>query len=70
VSANIAITLNGEPRTVAAGLTVAALLGELELHPCMVVVEHNREILDRHRYDAVEVGEGDSMVPVHFVGVG
>jgi thiamine biosynthesis protein ThiS len=36
----------------------------------MVVVEHNREILDRARLDAVEVREGDSLELVHFVGGG
>jgi len=70
VNERITVTLNGEPRSVRAGLSVSALLAELELHPRMVVVEHNREILDRGRYDAVELREGDALELVHFVGGG
>lgn len=66
----IGITLNGEDRKVAAGRSVNELLKDLGLHPRMVVVEHNREILDRARYDDVEVREGDILELVHFVGGG
>lgn len=66
----IDIRLNGEPRTVAAGLTVRALLEGLDLHPGMVVVERNREILPRDRYDSVKVESGDQLELVHFVGGG
>lgn len=66
----IEITLNGESRRVAAGRTVAGLLDDLGLHPRMVVVEHNREILDRSRYDAAELRPGDTLELVHFVGGG
>lgn len=66
----IGITLNGEDRKVAAGRSVNELLKDLGLHPRMVVVEHNREILDRSRYDDVEVREGDILELVHFVGGG
>ncbi len=68
--ATIEITLNGEARQVAAGRTVTGLLGDLGLHPQMVVVEHNREILDRARYDETEVRDGDTLELVHFVGGG
>jgi thiamine biosynthesis protein ThiS len=66
----ITITVNGEARAVAAGLTVERLLEVLGLHPRMIVVEHNREILDRPRYGRVEVGDGDVLELVHFVGGG
>jgi sulfur carrier protein len=66
----IAITVNGKERRVAPGLTVAALLRELGLHPQLVVVEHNREILDRARYDATPIRAGDALELVHFVGGG
>ncbi|MFS8637797.1 MAG: sulfur carrier protein ThiS [Gemmatimonadota bacterium] len=68
--ATIEITLNGETRQVAAGRTVAGLLADLGLHPRLVVVEHNREILDRARYDSTEVRAGDTLELVHFVGGG
>ena len=67
---SIRVHLNGEDRDVPAGLTVRALLESLELEPRLVVVERNREILSRTRYDEVEVHEGDTLELVHFVGGG
>jgi thiamine biosynthesis protein ThiS len=66
----IRITVNGEARDYVAGRTVTDFLSELGLHPRMVVVEHNREILDRARFDAVQVRAGDVFELVHFVGGG
>ena len=66
----IRVHLNGEDRDVPAGLTVRGLLESLELEPRLVVVERNREILTRTRYDEVEVHEGDTLELVHFVGGG
>jgi thiamine biosynthesis protein ThiS len=66
----IAITLNGEPRRVASGQSVDGLLSELGLHPRLVVVEHNRHILERSRYLTTSVEDGDVLELVHFVGGG
>ena len=66
----IRVTVNGAAREVARGRSVAALLGDLGLHPRLVVVEYNREILDRARYGDTEVRAGDSLEVVHFVGGG
>lgn len=69
-SQEIRITLNGEERSVPAGLTVRGLLAHLSLQEGMVVVERNREILRRGGYDEVIVSEGDVIELVHFVGGG
>jgi sulfur carrier protein len=66
----IHIRLNGKERELEAGHTVTTLLESLELHPGMVVVELNRDILERERYPEVEVADGDSIELVHFVGGG
>lgn len=66
----MAVTVNGETREIAAGTTVTGLLTGLGLHPRLIVVEHNREILDRSAFDATEVRPGDSLELVHFVGGG
>ena len=66
----VSIVLNGEARSVGAGLTVGGLLRMLELAPGMVVVERNREILAREAVGATPVEEGDSFELVHFVGGG
>jgi thiamine biosynthesis protein ThiS len=66
----IRVQLNGKEREVARGLSVRALLEHLQLQPGAVVVELNREILERDSYGGVDVSEGDSIELVHFVGGG
>ena len=67
---SIGIQLNGEPRRVNAGTTIAGMLGELGLDPRRVAVERNREIVPRGTFDEVQVSEGDAYEIVHFVGGG
>lgn len=64
------ITLNGEPRRVAAPATLGDLLRRLALDPRTVVVEHNRTIVRRPRLDEVRLSAGDTVEVVHFVGGG
>ena len=66
----IRVQLNGKEADVPGGLTVRGLLETLELEPGLVVVERNREILSRTRYDEISVREGDTLELVHFVGGG
>jgi thiamine biosynthesis protein ThiS len=66
----IEVTVNGDVRQVEAGLSVTQLLEQLGLKPRLVVVEHNREILDRASYGATAVRAGDNLELVHFVGGG
>ena len=64
------VTLNGDTRQIRDGITVLDLLSDLGLHPRLIVVEHNREILDRELYSKTEVRDGDTLELVHFVGGG
>ena len=66
----IRVTVNGETREMSEGSRVTDLLDALDLHPGMVVVEHNREILERTRLEGAMVREGDVFELVHFVGGG
>ena len=66
----ISITLNGEPRRVAASLSIAALVAEIGLRPEKVAVERNREIVPRSTLAEVLLAEGDELEIVHFVGGG
>jgi thiamine biosynthesis protein ThiS len=66
----IRVTVNGKDRRVSPGLTVTGLLEELGLNPALVVVERNREILERSSYVEVSVDAGDVFELVHFVGGG
>lgn len=70
VNETIRVQLNGKDREIERGLTVRSLLESLELKPGMVVVELNREILERDSYPTVTVSEGDTLELVHFVGGG
>lgn len=65
-----AITVNGEPRRVAPGTTVAGLVAELELDASRVAVERNLAIVPKSTYGAVELEDGDALEIVHFVGGG
>ncbi|HEX6749784.1 MAG TPA: sulfur carrier protein ThiS [Longimicrobium sp.] len=69
-AAAIAVRVNGDEREVPAGLSVAGLLEHLGLHPRMVVVERNGDILRRDALDGVPVEPGDRFELVHFVGGG
>ena len=65
----VKLTINGEPREVAAG-TVWSLLEELGLHPQGTIVERNREIVDREAYRETHLSEGDILELVRLVGGG
>jgi thiamine biosynthesis protein ThiS len=64
------ITLNGEPRQVAAGTTIAALAAEIGLDPKKIAVERNLEIVPRSTLAEVMLCDGDVLEIVHFVGGG
>lgn len=61
------IRLNGEPRKVATGTTVAALLDEMGRHPRTVAVELNGDILPRDQYPQRSLVAGDRLEIVGFV---
>jgi len=69
-TASIEITLNGRRRAVPDGLTLTGLLEHLGVHPRLVVVEWNREIIRHERYSEITVRDGDIIELVHFVGGG
>ena len=64
------IILNGEPRTVAPGLSVAALLEVLGIDSRKVAVERNLEIVPKSAFATTALGEDDRLEIVHFIGGG
>ena len=70
MTAHIEIKVNGEPRRVQQGLSLAGLAAELGLAPEKVAVERNREIVPRSTLADVEITAGDEIEIVHFVGGG
>ena len=64
------VTVNGERKTVADGMTAARLLEELQIVPERVVVELNLKILKRHELAGAALHAGDQVEIVNFVGGG
>ena len=66
----ISVTINGEPRQIAEGSSIAAMIADFGLDPKKVAVERNLEIVPRSTLGEVEVADGDKFEIVHFVGGG
>jgi thiazole synthase len=66
---SVSITLNGEPRSVAAG-SISDLCAEIGLDPAKVAVERNMVIVPRSALCDVMLSDGDALEIVHFVGGG
>lgn len=64
------ITVNGAPRELEAGTTVAQLLRVLKMQPKYVAVERNLELLPRREHEACVLQEGDQLEVVTLVGGG
>jgi thiamine biosynthesis protein ThiS len=66
----VQVTVNGEPRTLAPGATVADLVAGLGLGPRRIAVELNRAVVPRAEYGATPLADGDAVEVIHFVGGG
>jgi len=69
-SQSIEIVFNGQPRRVAAGTTVAALVAEAGLTPRHVAVELNLEVVPRAEHPLRALAAGDQVEVVTLVGGG
>lgn len=63
------VTLNGERREIADGLTVAVLVSQLRIRG-RVAVELNGEVLRQAQHPEVTLRDGDTLEVVTFVGGG
>jgi sulfur carrier protein len=70
MSTSIDVVINGQPRTVNAGTTVSALIGELGLADRKVAIERNREVVPRAQHATTVLADGDRLEVVTFVGGG
>lgn len=66
----IGIELNGRPREVREGLSVAELILELGLRPEIVAVELNQDLVTRPRRAETKLRAGDKVELVTMVGGG
>ena len=70
MSAEISLTVNGEPRRAPAGCSIAEFVALIGLNPAKVAVERNGEIAPRGTHADVQLADGDVLEIVHFVGGG
>jgi len=64
------IQLNGEQHDIQAGMSVAALLRQLEIRVDQVAVEVNREIMDKGGFEGRLLQDGDRVEVMSFIGGG
>ena len=66
----IEITLNGEPKTLPASLSVTQLLETCQMDPRKVAVEVNREVVPKAQHPQHRLQAGDAVEIVTLVGGG
>ncbi len=64
------ITVNGEPREVADGHSVASLLADLGVPAERVAVELNLTVVDRQTFPGTPLRDGDRVEVIGFIGGG
>lgn len=64
------ITINGNDHTIEKIKTIEDMLTQLGLGEKLVIVEQNRQIIDRMEYGQTVVRDNDTFEIVHFVGGG
>lgn len=64
------VSVNGEPRELPEGTTVAQLLTHLAIAPGRVAVEVNTEVVKKADHPTHALREGDAVEVVAFVGGG
>ena len=64
------IMVNGEPKEVPTGTTVATLIDQLGLSRAICAAEVNRSVVPRASRDETVLGEGDLVEVVTLVGGG
>ena len=64
------VTVNGEPRTLSEGLTLAQFVHDLGLERNPIAVELNREVVPKDRHGATTLRDGDRLEIVTLVGGG
>lgn len=64
------LTVNGQSKVVAEGLTLSQFVRDMGLERNPIAVELNRQVVPRDRHDATRLTEGDRLEIVTLVGGG
>ena len=67
---SINVTVNGEPRELAAGSTVADLIEQMGLSGKRLAVEIDQEIIPRSQHASFTLAVGNRIEVVHAIGGG
>ena len=67
---SVKIVVNGQPREVEPGTTLARLLDALEMQPRYLAVERNFELVPRTEHAECVLSDGDTLEIVTLVGGG
>ncbi|MBX3299538.1 MAG: sulfur carrier protein ThiS [Acidobacteria bacterium] len=64
------IAVNGEERELTGTIRLSELLDSLALPLRLIAVEVNGNVIKRTEWETTEIGDGDRLEVVHFVGGG
>ena len=64
------ITVNGQPRQLAAKATITQLLVELGLDQKRIAIEVNKDVISRSNHNKFQLTEGDYVEIIQAVGGG
>ena len=64
------VLINGEPKEVTTGISIAQLLDLLQIDPRTLAVERNLQLVPRAEHAETELAEGDRVEIVTLVGGG
>ncbi|MTV47531.1 sulfur carrier protein ThiS [Heliobacillus mobilis] len=64
------VTVNGEVVELSESTPLLDYLISRNLNPAVLVVEYNRKILHRDRWSQIQIGDGDTLEILSFVGGG
>ncbi|MBI1978413.1 MAG: sulfur carrier protein ThiS [Candidatus Omnitrophica bacterium] len=64
------VCINGSKREVPEGITLEVLMELFRINKKTVVLELNRQVVDRNSLPATRLSENDALEIVHFVGGG
>jgi sulfur carrier protein len=67
----MSVFVNGKEIVISTGNnTILSLIESYELNPKLVIVERNKEIVEKDNYESTILKQGDHIEIVHFVGGG
>lgn len=64
------ITINGEQKNIASGISISALVASLGIAPSQIAVEVNGAIVPKSTHESAMLSEGDKVEIVRFIGGG